>query len=55
MSPPMNNNGNLWDVNCSMRLPISMCGPYGADFDGDEMTLFPIKTQAAIKECVVMS
>ena len=34
-----------------MKLPISMCSSFGADFDGDEMTLFPVKGLAAVQEC----
>ena len=44
-------NGYHWDVNCTIRLPPDMCKPYGADFDGDEMTLFPIKSNNALSEC----
>ena len=40
-----------WDVNASLRLPISMCGPYAADFDGDEMTFYPVVTSNAEMEC----
>lgn len=40
-----------WDVNWSMRIPAQMCWSYGADFDGDEMTLFPVKDQKSIVEC----
>jgi len=40
-----------WDTNSSMRIPISMCGPYGADFDGDEMTLFGVYSTKAQEEC----
>jgi hypothetical protein len=42
---------NEWDVNASMRLPISECIPYGADFDGDEMTFFAVKYPQAVEEC----
>lgn len=31
-----------------MKIPISMCGPYAADFDGDEMTLFPVADSGAL-------
>jgi RNA polymerase Rpb1, domain 2 len=40
-----------WRVDSSMRLPISMCSTFAADFDGDEMSLFPVKTHMAIEEC----
>ena len=42
-----------WNVNCSMILSISMCSTFGADFYGDEMTLFPLKTHKFIEECKV--
>ena len=44
-------NGTDWDVNSSMKLPISMCAPFAADYDGDEMTLFIVKDRLSIKEC----
>lgn len=40
-----------WSVTSSMMLPISMCSSFAADFDGDEMTLFPVKSPMAIQEC----
>ena len=40
-----------WNVLSSMKLPISMCSSFGADFDGDEMTLFSVKGLAAVQEC----
>ncbi len=43
--------GYHWDVNYTIRLPPDMCKPYGADFDGDEMTLFPIKDKKSLNEC----
>jgi hypothetical protein len=43
--------GYHWDDNCTIRLPPDMCKPYGADFDGDEMTLFPIKDKKSLNEC----
>jgi hypothetical protein len=39
------------DVNASMKVPIHMCGPYGADFDGDEMTLFGVCNPTSEAEC----
>lgn len=45
------NTSKKWDSNCSMKLPISMCSTFGADFDGDEMSLFPVKSKKAIDEC----
>jgi hypothetical protein len=45
------NTPGTWDVNCSMVLPISMCSTFGSDFDGDEMTLFPVRTHRAIEVC----
>lgn len=50
-TPPDVGHEGLWDVNASMRLPISMCGPFGADYDGDEMTIFAVTTQKAKREC----
>ena len=40
-----------WDVNSSMRLPLSMCAPFAADYDGDEMTLFFVDDPASVSEC----
>jgi hypothetical protein len=48
---PHDNGGNAWDINCSMRLSISKCIPYRADYDGNEMTLFPVKRHESIAEC----
>ena len=44
-------NHGGYNVLSSMGLPISMCSSFGADFDGDEMTLFPVKTYKTIEEC----
>ena len=30
---------------------MQMCAPYAADYDGDEMTLFPVYGELAIAEC----
>ena len=46
-------NSTRQDVESSMKFPISMCSSFAADFDGDEMSLFPVKSPAAIKECKV--
>ena len=42
---------HTWDVNQTMRIPNEMCSPYAADFDGDEMSLFPLLSQKSIDEC----
>lgn len=34
-----------------MKVPISMCSSLAADYDGDQMTLFPIKSASAVQEC----
>lgn len=34
-----------------VRLPISMCAPFAADYDEDEMTLFAMKESESILEC----
>lgn len=39
------------DVNRSMKIPLRLCSPYAADFDGDEMSLFPVKDPKSIDEC----
>ena len=39
-----------WDVNCTIRISPSMCAPYAADYDGDEMTIFPVKHPLSILE-----
>ena len=38
------------DTTCSMKLPISMCATYSADFDVDEISTFPVRTHKAIQE-----
>lgn len=38
-------------VDCSMRLPMQMCAPYAADYDGDKMTLFLMYDELSIAEC----
>jgi len=40
-----------WDINASMKVPISMYTQYGADYDGDEMTIFVVTTPHVISEC----
>jgi hypothetical protein len=42
-------------MDCSIQLPIHMCEPYGADYDGDEMTFFPVFDERSIEECKCMS
>jgi len=49
--PIMSDSTDTWDVNASMRLPLPLCGPYGGDYDGDEMTMFVLKSESAIAEC----
>lgn len=53
VTPPiiMSCQEHHWDVNYTMRLPPDMCRPFGADFDGDEMTLFPLKDINSLSEC----
>ena len=43
--------GHGWDTLSSMKVPISMCSSFAADYDGDEMTLFPVKSPKAVQEC----
>ena len=52
---PIEVDGGSWDFNCSMKLPPGMCTQYGADFDGDEMTFFPITRRESINECIRFS
>jgi hypothetical protein len=42
-------------MDCSIQLPIHMCEPYGADYDDDEMTFFPVFNERSIEECKFMS
>ena len=51
LTPAQRGPGNDWDVNASMGLPISMCAPYGADFDGDVMIVFCVTSVAGRAEC----
>jgi hypothetical protein len=39
------------DRNRSIRLLLRLCLPYAADFDDDEMSIFPVKSPEAIEEC----
>ena len=39
---PPTSDSRSWNVDWTMRLPPEMCAPYAADFDGDEMSLFPL-------------
>jgi hypothetical protein len=48
-------SGTRWDVNWTLRLPPEMCIPYATDFDGDDMSLSPIKDPAATEECCTFS
>ena len=36
---------------CTLSPPIYMCGPYGADYGGDEMTLYPVYSRELVREC----
>jgi RNA polymerase Rpb1, domain 2 len=47
----MYSDGHTWDVNFTVRLPTGMCAPFAADFDGDEMTVFPLKRSQSLDEC----
>ena len=47
----VSSEGYEWDVNYSLRIPAQICGSFGADFDGDEMALFPMITEASVLEC----
>jgi hypothetical protein len=44
-----------WDVNRTLRLLPEICLLYAADFDGDEMSVFPIKEPFATEECSTLS
>jgi hypothetical protein len=48
---PVKHNGKTWDVNWTIGIPPEMCSPYAADFDGEEMSLFPLRMSDSIKEC----
>jgi hypothetical protein len=48
---PIDDDNTRNDVNASLRIPLSMCRPYGADFDGDEMTLIGITGYQSEQEC----
>jgi hypothetical protein len=47
----ISNDEGAWNVNSSMRLPLSACQPFAADHDGDEMTLFVVSKPKSMKEC----
>jgi hypothetical protein len=47
----VSHEGSEWSVNKSLKLPPGMCAPYGADFGGDEMTLFVLTKPNSILEC----
>lgn len=49
------NSAHKWNTASSMKLPISMCSSFAADFGRDEMTLFSLKSLGAIQECKVAS
>ncbi len=44
-------SGVSWNTNWTIKLPLEMCSPYAADFDGDEMSLFPVTDPKSIEEC----
>jgi len=52
VTPPIDNHGESRDVNASLQLSLSLCIPTGADFDGDELTVFGIVGYQATMECV---
>ena len=45
-------SGN-WGVKASIKFPISMCTPFGADYDGGEMTIFIVTYHNDISECKI--
>ena len=51
LTGPDTDDGTEPDVNCSLQLPLDLCAPYGADFDGDEMTIFGLRGHQAEAEC----
>ena len=51
ISSPIYDKDQQRDVNSSIRIPLCMCTPFGADFDGDEMTIFGIQGLQSEKEC----
>ena len=38
----------------SFRLPSNRCEPYRADYDGNEMALYPIYDPRAVSECEIL-
>jgi hypothetical protein len=48
-------DNTLPDVNCSMQIPIALCVPFGADFDGDEMDVFGLLNYQSEVECAAFS
>ena len=40
-----------WDVNASVRFPISMCTSFGVDYGGDEIAIFIVTDPNTISEC----
>ena len=51
LTDPDTDDGTGPDVNCSIRLPLALCTPFGAHFDGDEMTIFGLSGYEAEMEC----
>ena len=55
LTEPQTDGGTRPDVNCSMQIPVSLCIPYGADFDGDEMAIFGLLGSQSETECAAFS
>ena len=34
----------------TLSFPIYMCGPYGANYDDDEMTMYPVYSSESVRE-----
>lgn len=49
---PDTSNPAKRNVDWTMKLPPEMCAPYAADFDGDQMSLFPVRNELSIQECI---
>ena len=39
------------DINRTIKLPLALCHAYAADFNGDKLSIYPVKNTKSILEC----
>ena len=55
LTDPVTDDNGESDVNCSLQIPLALCPPFGADFDGDKMALFGVSGIQSEAECAAFT